>query len=225
MTLTSFQNKISVFKEHSIHLTQSFIVKELLERPRTLAPKPKMEDNLLDVSEDVRTHLTSLPYYDLSASLKNPTIFPDRLLKSFAPIFVIRHPAKQIGSYYKASRITNDNIDSSEFELNGSYKCPRLLFDFYKQLYKEDDLLEDRSKWPIVVDGDDLINDTEGVALRFCTITGLDSSGVIYKWDKTDPGSNPFERVFRGTLHASNGVLKNEVSLSVMIWNLLMKTV
>lgn len=201
------------FKEHSCYLVQASIVNDNLERYRPLPPKPGMVDNGYDLPESFGEERRSVPYHDLNARALNPTVLPDRLWKSFTPVFIIRHPAKQVGSYYKASRIRQLSIESPEFEISTSYRFSRMLFDYFKTLYEVEDHrggVGPMVTWPIVIDGDDLINDTEGMAERFCNLTGLEPSGVIYKWEKTVT-TNPFEAVFKGTLNASNGVVKNEV--------------
>ena len=169
-----------------------------------------MKDNYLDLS----TPPTPTLYHDPSTNPPNPTVLPDRLLKTFTPIFIIRHPAKQVGSFYKASRITQVPIDSSEFELATQYTPSRMIFDYFRSVGVQ----SQGGECPIVVDGDDLINDTEGIARAICKLTNLDPNGVIYIWEKQDSG-NPFDAVFKGTLNASTGVVKNEVSLTIQYYS------
>jgi len=189
----------------------------MIEAHRELPPEPKMRDNMYDVPGSKHEPQSEAPYYDHNAPVVNQTIFPDRLWKTFAPVLTIRHPAKQIGSYYKASRISAGSMDSSEFEVSTSYKFSRQVFDYYRKLYQEDqereidgvEASDNRLQWPIVIDGDDLINDPQGIAERICAVAHLDPSGVIYKWEANGQG-DPFQEVFMGTLFKSVGVVKNE---------------
>jgi hypothetical protein len=192
----------------------------MIEAHREVPPEPKMKDNMFDTPESKRGLQGEALYHNQNADVVNPTIFPDRLWKTFAPVITIRHPAKQVGSYYKASRISAGSIDSSEFELSLHYKFSRMLFDYFRKLYqnrqyrlsKGSGAPNSELQWPIVIDGDDLINDTEGLAQRFCAITHLNPVGVIYEWGRIEK-ADPFDKAFFGTLDKSVGVVKNEVSL------------
>jgi hypothetical protein len=167
-----------------------------------------MKDKMLDILEVMREGLKGVPYYDPNARPYNPTILPDRLWKTLAPVFMIRHPAKQVGSYYKASRVMGEPVDAPELETTTSYKFTRLHFDYFRRLYQEEHPeYGDRLQWPIVIDGDDVINDTEGVARRFCEIIQVDPAGVIYKWEQSST-INPLEAAFKETINGSNCVIK-----------------
>jgi hypothetical protein len=211
-----YQGKIPFVKEHTCYVIQSIVARDMLERERGIPPKPKMKDRVLDVPVDKRGRFSKAPYHDSTVPVPNPTILPDRLLQSFAPIIIIRHPAKQISSFYRASvKMRAVQTDDSEFEIAATYKFSRLIFDYFRRVYltkNGDTKAEDahRLAWPIVVDGDDLINDTEGISQRFCALTGIDPAGVVYEWGKTKP-VDPFFAVFLGTLNESLGVVKNKV--------------
>lgn len=228
-----------MFKEHTTYITQSTIANSLITRKRSLPPKPNMIDNFLDIPSHERErvrleyqkngrsyhHHVSQTDQTVNPPPTNRLILPDRLVNSFLPIFIIRHPAKQVGSYYKATRINQTEINAPDTEIGLSYKFDRVLFGYYKALYLHrtdvdgDGVLPhnlkgmDLSNWPIVIDGDDLINDTERISNRFCEMVSIESSGVIYEWEKTTT-SDPFEAVFKGTLNASKGVVRNPVRAS-----------
>lgn len=213
-------------KEHCCYLADATVVQVNLERHRGIPPKPSMQDNALDVPEVERDQVAKRPYIDETAQVVNPTILPDRFLKTFSPVLIIRHPAKQIASWYKASRVFATELDDPDFELAGTFKFSRLVFDYYKSLYhpKQNGAPNGNAQngktvklhWPIVIDGDDVINDTEGMAKRFCSVTGLDPAGVIYKWEKIEPINKEVE-AFQGTLSKSSGVTKHEVGLRFQI--------
>lgn len=212
-----------MFKEHSTHMTRAEIVNALISGSRNATPKPKMVDNFLDLPAKERQQAQftlesayhSLPIDGASIDVpRNPLILPDRLVNSFLPVFTIRHPAKQVGSYYRASRIFGTPVDHPETEIANSYAFTRRLFDYYRALFKGN---ADVSDWPVVIDDDDLINDTERIGSKFCEIMDLDPSGVIYRWEKhIEP--NPMVAVFKGTLNASKGVVKNPVRLIRGVW-------
>jgi len=177
-----------MIKDHAHYMTRADVTKGLLVRPREVPP-----------------------YRDLDAPAINPTILPDRFLKTLAPILMIRHPAKQIGSVYKTSQMASTDPRTADFEILTSYKFSRLLFDYFRSYYLHEKDGSDGEKvaWPIVVDADDLINDTEGLARRFCELVGIDHDGVIYKWEKGIP-KDQFHASFMETLNSSSGVVKNE---------------
>lgn len=206
--------KLPLIKDHAAYVTQAKIVKNMITTHRELPPEPKMQDNMYDVPNSEREPQDEVRYYEQSAPVINPTIFPDRLWKTFAPILVIRHPAKQIGSYYKASRVSAGSIDSSEFEIATSYKFSRQIFDYFRKIYEEretdgTEVPDNKAQWPLVIDGDDLINDTRGIADRLCAITHLDPARVIYKWGAAEQ-EDWFKGFFLQTLNKSAGVVKNE---------------
>src|ERR1700744_3183461 len=95
-------------------------VQKLLGRREGLPDNVSMEDNMLDVPEDKRAVIAKSPDVHGTVPNINPTIIPDRFLKTLTPIFTIRHPAKQIESWYKASRVLKVPMDHPRFELRAS---------------------------------------------------------------------------------------------------------
>jgi hypothetical protein len=95
-----------------------------------------MEDRMLDLPEEKRSSIEKALYVDRKATNYNPTILPDRLLKTLAPVFMIRHPAKQIESWYRVSRIFGLPIEDPDFELCVTYKFSRRLFEYVTELYQ-----------------------------------------------------------------------------------------
>jgi len=175
-----------------------------------------MEDKMLDLPEDMRKAEPKRPYKDLSVSVPNTTILPDRLMKTFAPVIIIRNPVKQIESWYSASRVFGVPVDDPDFELGTTYKFSRRVFDYFTELYRGSSTggqngngVASGKNWPIVIDGDDLINDTEGICKRFCEIAGLDPAGVIYKWEERKEKLGAIDRSFAGKISKSEGVQKN----------------
>lgn len=208
------------FKEHATHMTRGDIIHSMISNPDHLPSKPIVIDHFLDLRPEDRHQAQPSPSTNSALDTKNPLILPDRLVLSLHPIFTIRHPAKQVGSYYRASQILQTPVDHQETKIECTYKFVRLLFDYYKAAFainsgSDDDAggKKGAGVWPVVIDGDDLINDTERIANNFCEIASLDPKGVIYKWEKGKPESNPFEAVFKDMINNSHEVVKNSVSL------------
>jgi hypothetical protein len=202
------QGKIPFLKDHPPYLIDAAEVQKMLVRNRDIAPKPIMVDHELDVPVEKRSLGNDTPYDNYLEEPFNPTVLPSRLMKTLAPIFIIRHPVRQVESWYRTSnRIYGLTVNDVEFELGVSYRFSRRIFDYYKALYGQE------SRWPIVVDGDDVVNDPEATANKFCAHVDLDPSGVIYKWEKKDWfDQGPLHEAFFGTLTKSEGVRKDLVS-------------
>jgi hypothetical protein len=200
-------------------------VRKALVRHFNIAAKPVIVDHQLDVFPERRNPGDGMPYDNHSEEPFNPTVLPSRLMKTLAPIFIIRHPVRQIESWYRtSSQIFGINVEYAEFELCASYRIPRKIYDYYKSLYGQGsaEASEKRgttSGWPVVIDGDDIVNDPEGIAGKFCALTGLDPGGIIYKWEKNEWfDQGPVQEIFFGTLAKSEGVRKDLVSSHQFIY-------
>src|ERR1700744_1093151 len=101
------------------------------EESRKLLPKLRhtnevsVEDNMLDISEAKRAAIGLATYVDRTISNINPSVLSDRFLRTLPPLFTIRHPAKQIESWYKASRLLGLPVDHPLFEVNTTYRFSR----------------------------------------------------------------------------------------------------
>lgn len=207
-----------MMKDHAFTLFPATDALKMLCRPRKIfvdAP-PKMKDKMLDLSKGEAIEASGLPYHSPNADTLNPTILPDRMMSSFAPVLIIRHPVKVLESWYRASRLYSFPVDDGDFEMCATYKFTRKLYDYYAEMYRPGGARGspracDKPRWPAVIDGDDLINDTEGIANSFCELAGLDPKGIIYKWEAEEITKGPTEAVFIGTLRASKGVQRNKV--------------
>ncbi|KIK64796.1 hypothetical protein GYMLUDRAFT_160542, partial [Collybiopsis luxurians FD-317 M1] len=170
--------------------------------------QPVIIDRKLDVTgSDVELDLPSPPF-------PNPTLFPDRLVATMSPVLIIRHPISTYPSYVRASSIFGASVFHAEFSLVGSYRWQRIIYDFYRAYYDKTDP-EGKRDWPIVIDGDKLVEDTEGQMKKFCELTGLTESGIRYSWDSA---GRPIDRVhgaFVGTISESTGVIKGPDSSRV----------
>lgn len=219
------EGKIPLLKDHCWIITRTEEAQKMLTLPQSLPPQPLIEDRMLDIPEENRSDIIKNPYVDLNARPVNPTYLPDRLLKTFAPVFIIRHPAKQVESWYRVTRAYEMHPNENDFELAASFKPSRRLFEYYVELYRSGAKIHQTGnsaadaptrleKWPIVIDGDDLINDAEGLTAKVCETIGIEHSGVIYKWDQTEivlegKAAPALEEAFYRTLWKSGGVKKN----------------
>jgi hypothetical protein len=81
------------------------------------------------------------------------------------------------------------------------------LFDWYSEL----NLALGEGEKPIVIDADDLVNDTKGVMRRYCAAVGIDEGRFVrYEWEAVE-GEVPVEEGYRKTLLMSSGVIRDEV--------------
>jgi len=204
------EGKIPLLKDHPPYLIDTAEVQKTLVRHFDIVPKPVMVDHQLDLPPKRRNAGDGMPYDNRLEEPYNPTVLPSRLMKTLAPIFVIRHPVRQIESWYRtATRIFGISVDHAEFELCATYSFSRMIYDYYRTLYDQGPA-ERGTGWPVVIDGDDVVNDPEGIATKFCALTGLDTDGIIYKWEKKEWfNRGPIQEIFFGTLSKSEGVRKD----------------
>jgi hypothetical protein len=92
-----------------------------------------------------------------------------------------------------------------------NYRSSRLLFEYYRSIYSGSDT------WPIVVDGDDLVSNTKSTVDKLCKAIGIDESLIKYEWDKKETDKGPVDRVFRGKLLDSTGVISDEASRYTLV--------
>jgi hypothetical protein len=142
----------------------------------------------------------------------NPTVLPNDFLTTFLPVILIRHPAKIIPSYYRASRDAfGATVFDEDFPVDVSLRWSRLIFDWYEEYY----CISEIEQRPIVIDAEDMINDSHYVAEKFCAMTGLDPKHVQYSWAEVTEVSNPIRERFTSTLRNSTGIIReDQVSIS-----------
>ncbi|KAK1234503.1 hypothetical protein PQX77_002304 [Marasmius sp. AFHP31] len=191
------QGKISVLKEHSYHMMDSASFKPHIDIDRRTRARPVIVDKCLDLPESKR-ETASEP----SLPIPNPTLLPDRLFVTFAPVLLIRHPARMLPSLLRAFGQVGATPFDPDFPIDSSYKWQRQMYDCYKAWFKEKD-----TRLPVVIDGDKLINDPQGQMEKLCSIVGLDSAGVKYTWESQELDT-PVKALFIRTLCASTGVIQ-----------------
>ncbi|KAF5392979.1 hypothetical protein D9757_001094 [Collybiopsis confluens] len=189
-------------------------------------PRPRLVDRHLDIyyrakydQEYAGTH-DYLVQTGPKFPVPNPTFIPDRLVTSFIPVFMIRHPAYAFPSALRASASYGAKVFDPDFAILATYRFQRIVFDFYRRFYDEQGgdmhpgLTDSRQKkWPIVIDGDRLVNDTRMHMIKFCEMIGpigLDESQIQYSWDAHCTRSrNALQDAFLGVVQQSTGVIKN----------------
>lgn len=218
LTLVLWQGKIPFVKEHSQFILNPRIVAENRPNPaiHQVPAKPIVVDHSTSQSNGTVDPSTS------SATSTNPTVLPDSFLETMSPIIVIRHPARMIPSFYRAIQESNLDIDinDGDFPIQATFRWSRLIFDWYAQdvcgtaslpgPYKKSERTS--PSWPIVVDGDDLINDNN-VAQDLCKQLEIDPQHLQLSWDATPEeqkkNQGPVITRFLSTIQKSTGIIKS----------------
>ena len=104
----------------------------------------------------------------------NPTCIPDDVLNSFTPIFVIRHPILMVDSLYRCQLPVMGQLPTDEdFEVNGTLRWCRFLFDYFKA----------KGSTPALVEAVDFIHNTKPTMDKLCQTIGIDPEGIKESWD------------------------------------------
>jgi len=152
--------KIPFIKEHIAYINDPEVVAANIiclpnGTPRILKAKPTIE-----YSPSAPAKSISLP--------ENPTILPNDP-GNVLPVILIRHPAKMIPSYYRAAKDTfGATVFDEEFPVNTCFRWSRLIFDWYQTYYHSSNI----AQRPIVIDAEDVINDSRNVVEKFCAMVG-----------------------------------------------------
>jgi hypothetical protein len=137
----------------------------------------------------------------------NPTILSNDFLTTFLPVILIRHPAKVFPSFYRASRdVFRTTVFDAGFSAHASLRWPRLIFEWYEEYYR----ISKTEQRPVVIDADDMINDSRNIAEKFCTITGLDPKHVQYSWAEATGECKANVARFKSTLRSSTGIIRED---------------
>ncbi|KIK65191.1 hypothetical protein GYMLUDRAFT_160435, partial [Collybiopsis luxurians FD-317 M1] len=160
-------------------------------------PRPILIDHKLDMEGTDRGNC-KLP-------VPNPTLLPDRVVTSISPVIIIRHPMFTYPSFARASSSCGGTVFDTEFPINSTYRFQRIIHDFYHAYFQSSDL-DGKQNWPIVIDGDKLMEDTQGQMSKFCAVTGINESLIQYSWDASPKSSDKFVNAYIGTVMQSTGV-------------------
>ncbi|KAJ5974923.1 hypothetical protein N7481_008630 [Penicillium waksmanii] len=198
------EGKLVVVKEHSNFLTDPVAKTRFLYGEESVTQEMPWE--LRGPNELVQ--LTS-------RSIHNETILSDGFLKTWLPIFLIRHPALSFPSFYRACV----RADGEEFmkSIPGRRSCQmvmtmrwtRKLHDFYVEHFNESNIQAEQGKakaiWPIVLDADDIMTEP-AVLVRLCNTIGLDRDRLRYQWEPADQVPPLWAQAFRTTLDSSTTI-------------------
>jgi len=195
--------KIPFVKEHIVAIADPQVVAANILRlpqaiPRVVVAKPLIHD-------DGPLDLTSVPI--------NPTILPPSFLRTLSPVILIRHPAKIIPSYYRASKDTfGATVFDEDFPMQASLRWSRLLFDWYDAYYRsiENDWKEGE-KWPIVIDAEETIHTSQTMVERLAAVAGFNPEHVQYSWAQAVDGYKGVANVkFLETIRKSSGIIQGD---------------
>ncbi|EGD96838.1 hypothetical protein TESG_04266 [Trichophyton tonsurans CBS 112818] len=119
----------------------------------------------------------------------NPTFFPDEYLLSWQPVFMIRHPALVVESWYRAeTRVVPINVKDKVWSYV-TFWYSRSLYDWYVARATESNGTKSAaegysapSPWPIVVDADDVLS---GECLaKLCSACGMSVEHIKVEWEE-----------------------------------------
>lgn len=132
----------------------------------------------------------------------NPTYIPSALFATLNPIFLIRHPALQIPSFYKQMRATTKAQPSDEdFTFMTELSYAKYLFDIFRA----------RGKRCIVVDGEDVVWRTRDVANAVCEALGIEKDRISDQWEPVPEAERPTNMLiahFTKPFHESSGIVR-----------------
>lgn len=128
-----------------------------------------------------------------------------------------------VPSLYRAIKKANLSVDvnDGDFPVQVSFRWSRFVFDWYAQNvcgspslpgpYKKSERTS--PSWPVVIDGDDLIND-ENVAKDFCKQLQIDPQYLQTSWDMMPEEQRAKQgllvETFLSTIQNSTGIIKSE---------------
>ncbi|KAJ5832596.1 hypothetical protein N7474_000907 [Penicillium riverlandense] len=146
-------------------------------------------------------------------SPRNITILPDRVLAEARHIFLIRHPALTVPSYYRAFVDLHgpEAVIKEEARLMAHVTLywTRCVYDWLQSIQASSDMVQ-----PMILDGDDFITNPQ-LLTEVCEFTGMDSSKLQFEWApateaELDQLPDTTMRRMRGTLFTSSGVMKEK---------------
>ncbi|KAL8738869.1 MAG: hypothetical protein Q9181_000396 [Wetmoreana brouardii] len=215
------EGKIIFIKEHFYMLLDPRVAATTLNAQLRIPCPQVVDQNITDTAPDV-----DVVNRNGLALRTNPSVLPDSFMRTLAPILQIRHPAIAIPSLYRAVHQAAGSVDvnSDDFARGTTFAWERIVFDWYcEHVYTQrKQTTRGHHSWPLVVDGDDLVNENERVVSAICALANLDVKGVAVKWQPANEEikSNQSDgvNVFLSTLHSSNGIIQTgirEGSLSI----------
>jgi len=182
------------------YILESKLINANISHPRLETPRPAMLDNKFDM-------VGSEEEVDISFPIPNPSLLPDRIIASVSPVIIIRHPMFTFPSFVRANSVFGGSVYDAGFAVAATYHWQRMIHHFYRAYYNKIDP-EGKKDWPVVIDGDKLVQDTQGQMKKFCALTGMDESLVRYSWDASKAKLDKGHQAFVGTIEQSTGVIR-----------------
>ncbi|KAK7053204.1 hypothetical protein VNI00_003823 [Paramarasmius palmivorus] len=196
-----------------------------MEHPQYIVPHDNVDTGAKFPSPRNRTGPVEPPVITFNGTTDtktNPTCLPDAFLSNFTPIITIRHPARVLPSYIRAtfkSKMASEFTSLDEegkalflhkFEKAARFRWDRIIFDS----------LAGKGKVRIVVDGDKLARDPKGQMKVLCDALGIDSrdGNIKFTWGNEDGRkggdhgwmSEDLKEAFFGSLRKSTGVVEDK---------------
>lgn len=153
----------------------------------------------------------------------NPTMLPDSFFLGAVPVFIIRHPAMQNESWYRADlRVGPVDITTPIRKMSGDVSNCRKLLEWYEANVPADVAVDEPKRpgpfKPIVIDADDLLENPAAIE-ELCRRCNFDPAKVAYEWEATGIQPDLDERTvsYLQDLWKSTGVDKSKSSKGVTI--------
>lgn len=133
-----------------------------------------------------------------------PTLLPKNLLKQTTPIFLIRHPALSIPSFYcRQKAVFKFEADDEDFRALVSKQWVKLVFNMYRVRAQGTAQLggseyAERQEMPPVIHAEDIVYNTGQLMARVCGVLDLDPGGIQYAWEPAPLDQQPLDHI----LHA-----------------------
>lgn len=194
--------KIPFIKEHIVTVADPQVVSAHIFEPRGI---PRVIVKKPIIHDDEPPECTFGPV--------NPTILPPSFLRTLSPVILIRHPAKIIPSYYRASKDTfGASVFDEDFPLHASLRLSRLLFDWYDAYYRTTTpAWVEGERWPIVIDAEETIYASQSMVEKFAAVAGFSLKDVQYSWaPATSEYNGPATASFLKTIRESSGIIKGD---------------
>lgn len=145
----------------------------------------------------------------------SPTLLPDELLSSFVPVFLIRHPALIVDSWYRTESRAGlpPSVHLTTRPAGFTLTIARELYEWYASLVaaSDADLKPGDEGYPIVVEADDIL---EGDTVkRLAETVGMDPAQIVEEWEKKSvDGLIPMMKSYVEGIWQSTGVDRSKSS-------------
>lgn len=200
------RGQIVVVKEHSSFLTEPVAKTRFLFGEQSAIQE--MPWTLRTPNELIRTN---------ARSVHNETVLSDEFLKTWLPVFLIRHPALSFPSFYRVfakargTEFAKSVPGRRSCEMTMTMRWTRKLHAFYLEHFNECNIRADQGDaetgtWPIILDADDIMTQP-AVLVRLCSIIGLDSDRLRYTWGQSNQPQPHWAQTFRTTLDSSTAII------------------